>query len=620
MVEIPVYERDKSGDYLYILKSLNEIPFPLGRNLLIDFLKGNKENPSIEKNNLNLLQNFSSLESLNENEISSLIETLIRKKFVDLSPAIFKKEIKVLAITKKGQEELMHPTLKEKKQKTYSEKENKFSNSELKVIKELNSFLGNLNLEQRKAVVSNKKKILVLAGAGSGKTTVLTKRIEFLNKLKKVKAEKILAITFTRKAKNEMEKRLKQFGVDATVETFNSFSEKVLLKNTIKIYGRKMRVAKYSDKMVSLLKALESIGIKIDEAIDIYFTPQQKNSKTSYELQALFLNDCFSVLNYYKNNGNSEKLLKETKTKKSALMMYQIAEFLSKYMRVMGLRTYEDQVEDTLSFFRKYPKKIPQFEHILVDEYQDVNSSQVELLKLLSPENIFYVGDPRQSIFGWRGSNINYILKLLEENDVEVINLKRNYRSNTHIINFMNSSIKEMGMPPLTSSIEGEKEIKLCRFENKKTEFEFVYRKVLSSRNEPNEIFVLSRTNKQLKELSSYLKERGIQHITKTEETKNMEPKKNQIILSTIHSIKGLEAQEVYIIGCSRKNFPPRTTEHPIMELIKMYDYDKDEEEKRLFYVAISRAKNKLYLTYSGKKHTYLINEDMKEFLDEVEY
>lgn len=620
MVEIPVYERDKSGDYLYVLKSLNEIPFPIGRNLLIDFLKGNKKNPSIEKNSLNLLQNFSSLKDLDEKEISFLIDTLIKKQFIELSPAIFKKEIKVLGITKKGQEELIQPTLKQKKQKIYSEKENTFSNNELKTIKELNSFLGNLNLEQKKAVVSNKKKILVVAGAGTGKTTVLTKRIEFLNKLKKVKAEKILAITFTRKAKKEMEKRLKEFGVNAQIETFNSFSEKILLKNTLKIYGKKMRIAKYSDKMVSLLKALESINLKLDEAIEIYFTQKQKNSKNQYELQKIFLNDCFSVLNFYKKNKNSEKLLNESKKEESGLIVYKIVKFLSKYLKIMGFRTYEDQVEDAISFFKKYPKKIPKFEHILVDEYQDVNSSQVELLKLLEPKNIFYVGDPRQSIFGWRGSNVDYILNKLSEKDIEIITLKKNYRSNIHIVNLMNNSIKEMNLPFLTSSIEEEKELKLCHFENEKTEFEFVYRKILSSKNKPNEIFILSRTNKQLKDLSLYLKERGIPHVTKTEETKDLEPKENQIILSTIHSIKGLEAEEVYIIGCSNKNFPPRVSEHPIMESIKIYNYDKNKEEKRLFYVAISRAKSKLYITYSGKNHTYLINKDMKNFLDEIEY
>ena len=94
------------------------------------------------------------------------------------------------------------------------------------------------------------------------------------------------------------------------------------------------------------------------------------------------------------------------------------------------------------------------------------------------------------------------------------------------------------------------------------------------------------------------------------------ERKKEHLTLSTIHSIKGLEAEMVFVIGCSQNNFPCRNSENPIMDSIKMYEYDKEEEERRLFYVAISRAKNKLHLTYSGKKHTYFITEEMKKMLD----
>ena len=79
-------------------------------------------------------------------------------------------------------------------------------------------------------------------------------------------------------------------------------------------------------------------------------------------------------------------------------------------MEIQGLRDYTDQLIDAVSFLKKSPLSIPQFEHVLVDEYQDVNSMQIELLKILNPANLFAVGDPRQSIFGWRGSEIKYVL------------------------------------------------------------------------------------------------------------------------------------------------------------------------------------------------------------------
>ena len=90
--------------------------------------------------------------------------------------------------------------------------------------------------------------------------------------------------------------------------------------------------------------------------------------------------------------------------------------------------------------------------------------------------------------------------------------------------------------------------------------------------------------------------------------------RRGMITLSTIHAIKGLEASAVYVIGCNNLNFPCKTSEHPVMEIVKRYDYDREEEERRLFYVAISRAKQELYLTHT-KKPTYFINEDMKKLV-----
>ena len=86
--------------------------------------------------------------------------------------------------------------------------------------------------------------------------------------------------------------------------------------------------------------------------------------------------------------------------------------------------------------------------------------------------------------------------------------------------------------------------------------------------------------------------------------------------LSTIHSIKGLEAELVFVIGCTQNNFPCRASEHPVIDNLKMYEYDKEEEERRLFYVAVSRARNKLILSYSGKKHSYFINNEMRSMFD----
>ena len=620
MVDIPEYKRDDSKDYLFVLKSLNEIPFPVGKNLLVDFLMGNSKNASIEKNNLFEKINFGALDSLEPSSVSLLIDKLIQEGFVQTTSAFFNKNMKVLEVTRAGNEELMNPSYGNKKE-GYILQENSsvLDEDELSSLKELSDFLSGLNMEQKKAVVSNKKRIICVAGAGTGKTKVLTKRIEFLNKMKKVRGDEILAITFTKKAKEEMKKRLKDFGVEVVVETFNSFSEKILLKNTARIYGKRMRVIKYQDKMVAVLRALDYLDLNLENVLIKYFPESSLKSKSKHELQAIFISDLFSILDYYRE---SKKTLDEIFLKPKNLdfelleTVKKIISFIDKHLRVVGLRTYSDQVRDTIEFFKKYPKKIPHFSHVLVDEFQDVNDSQIELLDLLNSENLFVVGDPRQSIFGWRGSNLKHTYNLINDDETQTVELKKNYRSFSKIIELMNESVRDMKFPELSPTILGDSEIDLHKFDNETAEIDFLVNEIINSDENRNNIFVLARTNNQLKEIAKRFRENKIPYLLKLDDGETREAKEEEVVLSTIHSIKGLEANAVYLFGINLKNFPPRVSEHPIMELIKNDDYNKIDEEKRLFYVAISRAKKKLIMTYSSKNHTYFVTEKMKEIIE----
>jgi ATP-dependent exoDNAse (exonuclease V) beta subunit len=194
--------------------------------------------------------------------------------------------------------------------------------------------------------------------------------------------------------------------------------------------------------------------------------------------------------------------------------------------------------------------------------------------------------------------------------------LTDNYRSAPAIVNLINESIKDMKLSDLKSSIESKSDIRLLQFNNEDAEFEFVIQKIISTNISRKEIFVLARTNRQLIELSKLLHIRRISHVIRSDELrKPVEVKDQDITLATIHAIKGLEAEMVFVIGCTHINFPCKGTEHPVVEMIKLEEYDKEEEEKRLFYVAMSRAKNTLYLTYTGSKHTSYINDQMKTML-----
>jgi len=613
--------------HLAILKSLNEIPFPVGKNLLADFLAGDDKNKSIQKNNLYDCYNFGALNDLDKGEVFSLIEKLITNKLIDVSGSFYNKYMKILSISSKGQQELRNPTFSlDRGYQKYNDFEVSIDEDEKNFIEKHSDFLKGFNYEQKKAIVSNNKNVLCIAGAGSGKTSVLTKRIEFLNKYLEISGSDILAITFTRKARKEMQSRLNKFGVkNVNVETFNSFCEKILRENPNLVYGRSVRLAGYQDKVMAIMMALNHIGFSLEQAIDIYFSDKQKDNKNPMQLQNIFMNDCFAVLDYFKvkkkNFADFEK--KAMKSEPKVKIVFQIAGFLQEHMQMQGLRTYNDQIVDCVDFFKKHPDKIPRFKHVLIDEYQDVNSQQIEVVDLLNSENLFCVGDPRQSIFGWRGSDINYIINFHEKySGSEIINLKKNYRSNENIVDFMNKAIENMKMPNLESGFNEEngdsvKNLKMLSFADELEEMNFLISKIKNSQLPREEIFVLARTNKQLTEISKAFKEKGIAHIFKTEHQRDVEIKEGQVVLSTIHSIKGLEAEMVFVVGCNNINFPCKASDSPVSDIVDMHDYDKEDEERRLFYVAVSRAKNYLYITYSGKSYTYFISEEMKRVLEE---
>ncbi|MFA5856085.1 MAG: UvrD-helicase domain-containing protein [Candidatus Pacearchaeota archaeon] len=611
---IPIFNRDESLDYIKVLNAVSEIPFSVGKNLLIDFLSGDESNDSITKNNLEDLETFNSFPN-DKDKAKSFVETLINRGMIEVVSSDINKFWKILKITEKGKRERIDPKMNKKMtfSKTIITEEDKM------MFKELDTFLSKFNDSQKKAIISNKDSILCVAGAGSGKTTVLTKRIEFLIKYKGINPDKILAITFTRKARQEMEERLLKLDISVRIETFNSFCEKILINYQSKIYGRPMKVISYQNKIFLTMFALSNLGITMQNAIDRYFSSSQKKNKSTEELSNILMNDCFFILDYFKTKNQEMYDFSsdaELKNKDSAKMIYNICKQVKEQMYIQGLRDYTDQVLDVIKFYKNNKSFIPVFEHLLVDEYQDVNAMQIELLELFSSKNLFCVGDPRQSIFGWRGSDINYIIDFEEKHPgSEIITLDKNYRSNKHIVNFINSSIKDMGLPDLESHYEGKKDINMFNFDSEVKEFEYVISEILHSNIEKEKIFVLARTNGQLSELSRHLKHLNIPHILKKDDSSTLTARSGEVTLATIHSIKGLEAKLVFIIGCNEMNFPCKASDHPVIEMIKIDDYDKEAEERRLFYVALSRARHRLVLTYTGKKPTYFINDEMMNFL-----
>ena len=611
----------KEMDYLVVLKAMQEIPFGVGKNLLIDFLQGQKKNESIVRNNLHLNETFGSM-AYDKEELSTLIDNLSLNGLIESTSVQRNRFWKVLSLTPKGKNELVEPTLyKRKLAFSFKDVKTAITAKERQVFGQFGDFLASFNDEQKKATISNSAHILCLAGAGSGKTAVLTKRIEFLIKYRSVEPSKILAITFTRKARQEMRHRLERNGYgNVPVETFNSFCEKILNRNNGIAYGRPVRVISYKDRIALITKALGKLKLNMRMAVAAYFTPMQQRDKTEEQLANVFMNDCFFIRDYFKSKNKPIELASfdvDASNERSAKLVFGVCKLIDEYMAEQGLRDFADQLLDAIALFESHPELVPRFEHVLVDEYHDVNSTQIKLLDIILPPNLFCVGDPRQSIYGWRGSDVRHMLSFSEKYpDCEIITLTKNYRSTKHIVSLINGFIRAMGLADLEFTIDGEKDAHLLKFESEPAEFEFVIQHILVSKLPRKEIFVLARTNRQLNDLSTLMKARGIAHVLRSDELRHTTVAgEGDVTLATIHAIKGLEAELVFVIGCTSVNFPAKGSEHPVIDMVKVEEYDKEEEEKRLFYVAMSRAKKTLFLTYSGKKCTSFITQQMMDLL-----
>jgi DNA helicase-4 len=247
----------------------------------------------------------------------------------------------------------------------------------------------------------------------------------------------------------------------------------------------------------------------------------------------------------------------------------------------------------------KYKSK---YQYILVDEFQDVNNLQVELIKLLLTENtqLFCVGDDWQSIYGFRGSNVGYIIDFDQHfPNSEVIKLNLNYRSTQNIVGASNEVIKHNKFKvdkEITASKKSEHKIVVYAGNSEEENLEFCVEKVreLLEEGMTNEdILFLYRRSKMYNPYFQRFKEERLFIQNKT-----------------IHASKGLEAKVVFILGLTEGGggFPDVWLEDRIFQVIKKANHDLLlEEERRLFYVAITRAKDKLFLiTEKGKESSFL--------------
>lgn len=592
--------------------------------------------------------------------------------------------------------------------------------------------LQKLNPEQKKAVIHESGPAVVLAGAGSGKTTVLTTRVAWLLAEKNVSPFNILVVTFTNKAAKEIKNRIAlTTGMDIPWSgTFHSLCAKILRIDGQSIGLGQNFVIYDSQDQLSLLKEIYKTNNFSNEDFNIKAVQAAiSNAKNELLSPSAYAEVAFGA--FQEHVAKVYKIYQYELNKASAV---DFDDLLSKTLQLLK----EDQI-----IREKYQKK---FEHVLVDEYQDTNKAQYKLTKLLAApqNNLFVVGDFCQSIYAWRGADYKNMMQLKQNfPNITEYKLEQNYRSNQTILDAATEVISHNTTHPIlklwTEKSQGNK-ITCYEAENGNTEAKKIvnYIRDISAKVELGEVAILYRTNaqsrifeealmqagipykliggtkfyerKEVKDVIAYLRyaindfdlvsyqrilklgKRRFQKFTdwiatqnkhqlpqenpasllkdilettqylekynhKTEEDLDRkanveellsvavqfetaaqflenialiqdnefadgtvsEDSKRSVNLMSLHSAKGLEFEVVFLVGLEEGLMPHSRA---------MTDNEQMEEERRLCYVGITRAKSKLFLTYARSRTQYGVPQtnvtsrfvmDIPEYLLETE-
>lgn len=358
------------------------------------------------------------------------------------------------------------------------------------------SLINGLNDKQREAVLKTEGPLLILAGAGSGKTRVLTHRIAYLIEEKGVSPWNILALTFTNKAAGEMKERIGNLighgGQDVWAGTFHSVCVRILRRDIEKIgYSSNYVIFDSADQKTLVRDCIKELSLSeklYDPKAMLGFISSQKN--------IMVKSDTYINANY--TNFRERQ-------KGEIYALYQ------KKLKENNALDFDDLINKTIELFKEHPMVLEyyqnKFHYVLVDEYQDTNGAQYELVRLLASKykNICVVGDDDQSIYGWRGADIANILNFEKDYlDASVIKLEQNYRSTKTILNAANEVIQNnsgrKNKKLWTGNDEGQ-QINIYSGNNEHEEADFIVKKIKEIKNDENKSYsdfsILYRTNAQ---------------------------------------------------------------------------------------------------------------------------
>ena len=425
---------------------------------------------------------------------------------------------------------------------------------------------------------------LVIAGAGTGKTFCITKKIQYLKKYYNAKDPDFLVVSFTNESVRDLKNKL---GNNLDIYTFH--------KLALTILNRKKTITNET-----LLKFI------INEYFISFITPKEKKKLKQYFFTLNYnnvLNNKYfisfkkTIFTYIKllkaNNLNFEYLKKLYKTEKDIFFITIIMKIYKLY-EIEKISQNKIDLDDLIIEASKIKRKF-KYKYIFVDEFQDTSQIRFNLIKNIydnSNSNIYLFGDDYQSIYHFSGCNLNIMLDIKNYiNDIKIFKLRKTYRNSLELITIANIFItKNKAQIPkyLISDKHINKPIEIIYYQNPKKTFTKLIKKLDMSKT-----LVLGRNQNDIKKYTN-----------------------ESINYLTVHKSKGLESDNIILINLSNDyyGFPNKLKNYYLLDKINKCDEIKYAEERRLFYVALTRTKNKVYIL-TPKNNPSIFIKELKKML-----
>ncbi len=462
-----------------------------------------------------------------------------------------------------------------------------------------------LDEEQRDAAITNDENTMIIAGAGSGKSLTMVGKIKYLVMYKHIKLEEILCITFTNDAALSLEAKIKkELNLDNKVYTFHKLALEI-----IKSHHIKFNIAE-DDLLDYLVEEIFSSITDLSYFKKLFFTKNVATSNEFKNYKKTIIRFIRLYISTYYNAKEFDKMISNAKSKDIPylLIIKKIYEIYKLEKESQGLIDFDDMIYKATNLVKtKGIKK--NYKYIIIDEYQDTSRVRENLVKEIINKTHAYitvVGDDFQSIYRFSGCDLNNFLDFPNNfKPVKKLYLTSTYRNSLELINVAGSFVMQNPRQikkNLTSSKRIAKPITILYYKDEKKDF----LKALSYINSEN-LMVLGRNNLDIYNVcypnlitNNYIKYYNY-----------------NIYYKTIHKSKGLEEDNILIINLTNdtNSLPSKIKNEKILNYCLVYkDIYPYEEERRLFYVAITRTKNNCYLYINKKNISPFVTELIKDY------